>query len=87
VLRSFRDSADREWKIVDYRVVDFKKKRVPLGDWRAEGRAFVPIDRDGPVMIHNFGYTPYRDTDNRTLQRQLDVAKPSTASAAERMQR
>jgi hypothetical protein len=47
----------------------------------------VPIGRDEPVRLHNFGYTPYRDIAPRTLQQQLDLAKSSTATPAERMQR
>jgi hypothetical protein len=64
-----------------------KKKRLPLGDWKAEGRAFVPVDRDGFAMLHRLGLTPYHDVGTRTLQQQLDLSKPSTATRAERMQR
>ena len=88
----FTDAAGREWSVIDYRVIPSplgergRKKRVPLVDRRAEGRAFLPIGRDGPVMLHRFGLTPYHDVAPRTLQQQLDVAKPSTATAAERME-
>lgn len=83
----FVDAAGRAWLVVDYRIVAWKKKRVPISDWRAEGRAFVPDGWEGPVMLHEFGRTPYRETDARTLEANLKFAKPSTATAAERMQR
>jgi hypothetical protein len=38
-------------------------------------------------MLHRFGLTPYHDIEPRTLQRQLELAKPSMATPAERMQR
>jgi len=89
----FTDSVGRAWSVIDYGVIPSpqgergEKKRVPLGDWSAEGRAFVPIGPDGPTMLHRFGLTPYHDVTPRILQQQLDLAKPSTATPAERMQR
>ncbi len=79
--------------MIDYRVVPSpqgqrgKKKRLPLGDWSAEGRAFAPIDSEGPVMLHHFGYTPDRELTPKILQNQLANAKPSTATPAEPMRR
>ena len=89
----FTDAAGRAWSVIDYKVIPSpqgehgKKRRVPLGDWNAEGRAFVPIGREEPVLLYRFGLTPYRDLTPRTLQQQLDLAKPSIATPAERMQR
>ncbi len=88
----FTDAAGVAWEVIDYKVIRSpqgergKKKRLPLGDWSAEGRAFVPIGRKELVMLHHFGYTPYRDLTPKILQNQLASAKPSTATPAERMQ-
>lgn len=70
-MRSFRftDDAGHEWDVIDFKFAgDFKrKKRLPVGDRGADGRAFVPIGRDGPVMLHEFGTIAYRDLKPRTL--------------------
>lgn len=87
-MRSYRftDDAGQVWDVTDYvTTANFKKKRLPIGDFAADGRAFVPVGREGPVMIHRFGFTPYRDVDARTLRAQLELAKPSTATAGERL--
>lgn len=84
----FTDSAGRRWTVIDYMVPGLpgsKKKRVPISNWRAEGRAFVPVDRDGPVMLYAFDAAPNRYADTRTLEDQLHFAKPVHASAAERL--
>ncbi len=88
----FTDVAGRAWEVIDYRIEPRPgqrpvKRRVPLGDWKAEGRAFVPVGREGPVLLHHFGYTAYREPTPKTLNSQLDSAKPATATPAERMQR
>jgi hypothetical protein len=67
----FTDSRGRRWTVIDYRVVGGKKKRVELGSWRAEGRAFVPDGWAGAVMLHPFGYVACHDTEPRTLEGQL----------------
>jgi hypothetical protein len=86
----FTDAQGRAWHVYDFKVVNSgplaKKRAVPIGDWSAEARAFVPVSRVGPVLIHNFGLTPYRGTTARTLEQQLHFSKPLGASAAERMQ-
>ncbi len=43
----YTDTDGQTWTVIDYRLENRKKKRVPLGDRRAEGRAFVPDG--GPV--------------------------------------
>lgn len=83
----FTDSLGRAWTVIDYRVDGRTKKRVPIGDARADGRAFVPHGWDGPVMLRSFGLVEYRTTEPKILQGQLDHAKPSTANALERMAR
>jgi hypothetical protein len=78
---SLTDALGRSWIVLDFRVVDGAKRRLPLGDFRAEGRAFQPDGWEGPVMLHKFGYTPYRDTMRKTLLGQLDIAKAATGPA------
>jgi hypothetical protein len=73
----------------DYKVIGFgseaKKCAVPFGHWSAEARAFVPVNRDGPVTIYPFRAVAYREQSPRILEGQLEFAKPINASAAERM--
>jgi hypothetical protein len=72
------DSEGREWEIVDFHRPDLKTaKRLELGSHKAEGRAFVPREREGPTLIYNFGRIAYRDTGDRTLRNQLAYAKPA----------
>jgi hypothetical protein len=72
--------------VIDYRVEGRRKKRVEIGDARAEGRAFVPDGWRGEVMVYPFGYVSYRTTEPRILADQLRFAKPAQTSAGERMQ-
>ncbi len=82
----FTDAAGRRWTIQDYRVVGKAKKPVPFGDYRSEGRAFIPDGWDGPVMIHRWGYVEYREeTAPKFLEGQLQAAKPSTATQGDRL--
>jgi hypothetical protein len=76
----FTVSKGRRWTEIDYGVVGGKKKRVELGSWTAEGRAFVPDGWTGVVMLHPFGHVAYHDTEPRTLEGRLDFAKPVGAS-------
>jgi hypothetical protein len=82
----FADAAGRAWTVIDYRVDGRKKKRVPLGDRRADGRAFVPDGWTGPVMLRSFGLWDYHTTEPKILEGQLHFAKPVGANALERMQ-
>lgn len=47
----FTDAAGRGWHVYDYKIVNSgpleKKRAVPIGDWSAEYRAFVPVNREG----------------------------------------
>ena len=69
----FVDAAGQSWEIVDFRtdVLRAKKKRVPLGTYDAEGRAFVPLGRAGTPMLCEFGRVAYRDLSRRTLTRRV----------------
>lgn len=87
---SFTDAAGRKWHVFDYRVVasgpDAKKRAVPIGHWSSEARAFVPVNREGPILIYSFGAVAYRDDLRpRFLEDELRFAKPLNASAGERM--
>jgi hypothetical protein len=75
---TFTDSAGRAWDIYDFRVVNRRRRKVPLGDYRAEARGFVPVD-GGEVMIFRFGIIAYRNTTDRILGQQLAAAKPLSA--------
>jgi hypothetical protein len=80
----YTDALGRAWHVYDFKVVQGRKRAVPINSWSAEGRAFVAIDT-GAVMIYNFGLVAYHVTEPKILADQLRVAKPPRASAAERM--
>lgn len=80
----FTDSSGRRWLVYDFRVVDGKRRRVPLCDWRSEGRAFVAED-NGEVRIYAFGYAAYRSLEPKLLAGDFHFSKPLNANAAERM--
>jgi hypothetical protein len=66
--------------------VERRRRAVPIGDWRSEARAFVPVNRDGPVLVYSFGPVGYRDDLRpKFLEDQLRFAKPLRATAGERM--
>jgi len=81
----FVDATGRTWQVIDYKVVNGRKKRVALGGGPRRGRAFVPRGWDGPVMLRQFIAAEYHTTEPKVLQVQLNLAKPSTATPAERM--
>jgi hypothetical protein len=82
----FTDATGRRWHVYDFRSVERRRRRVPIGDWRSEARAFVPAGSDGPVLVYSFGPVAYRDDLRpRFLEDQLSFAKPLGASAADRM--
>jgi hypothetical protein len=80
---AFTDTSGRAWQVYDFKVIEGRKRAVPINNWAAEGRAFVAIDT-GAVMIYNFGLVAYHVTEPKILADQLHFAKPR-ASAAERM--
>lgn len=87
----FTDAAGRTWHVFDYIVVGVgqiaKKRAVPIGDYRSEARAFVPVNREGPVLVYSFGAVAYRDDLRpKFLEDELRFAKPLGATAADRMQ-
>lgn len=73
----YTDRAGARWTVIDYRNADVggKRKRVPISNWRADGRAFIPAGREAQVRLHEFGLTAYRWADAKTLERQLEVAR------------
>ena len=88
-MDQFLDAAGQPWEVIDFKtdVLRGKKRRVLIGDWEADGRAFVPIGRTEDVRCFEFGKVAYRDTAPRTLAEQFRLAKPASANAAQRMQR
>ena len=82
----FVDADGRAWDVFDFRVVDGKRRRIPLCDRRSEGRAFVAEDT-GEVRIYAFGYVAYRSLEPKLLAGDFRFSKPLNASAAERMTR
>lgn len=84
---NWTDPTGLAWEIIDWHRPDpaGKRKRLELGAWNSDGRAFVPHERDGDVMIFEFGRIAYRDTSDRNLREQLRCAKRATAKAVERM--
>ena len=81
------DDDGRAWDVVDFRVIDRRKRTVPFCHRSAEGRAFVPVNRDGPVLLYTFGLVSYHSAERKCLEDQLRFAKAPYASAAERMTR
>jgi hypothetical protein len=72
----FVDTDGRRWTVYDFHVVRDRRRRVPIGDYRAEGRAFVPDGWTGDVLIYRFGAMVYRTTEPKILAGQLSYAKP-----------
>jgi hypothetical protein len=82
---AFTDASGQSWEVIDFKAEIGRKQRVPLCNWRAEARAFVPVGREGNVMIYAFGAAPARWSDARTLNDQLHFAKPVGSSPGERL--
>ena len=81
------DSRGREWHLYDWRSVEGRKRGLPMGDWRAEARAFVPAN-GGLVLMYHFGPVSYHEPlTDRLIEDQLRFAKPVGSSAGERMSR
>ena len=82
----YTDAAGRGWRVYDFRLVGGRRRAVPVGDWRSEARAFVPVDGCGPVLVYSFGPVAYRaDLLPRLLEDQLRFAKPLHANAGDRI--
>ncbi|HTE44281.1 MAG TPA: hypothetical protein VK636_03465 [Gemmatimonadaceae bacterium] len=73
---TFTDDAGLDWAVVDYTGMRDTREPVLLGHPSAEGRAFIPVDRAGPVMIYSLRRVSYRDTERRVLLDQLRFARP-----------
>jgi len=81
------DSHGRAWHLYDFRTLERKRRGVPIGDARAEGRAFVPVE-GGPVLVYSFGPVSYRQPlIDKLIEDQLRFAKPFGAPAGQRMDR
>jgi hypothetical protein len=80
----FTDSGGRAWHLYDFRVLDQRKRALPINDLRAEKRAFVPAT-GGTVLIYEFGPVSYHATETKLVEGQLRVAKPIDATAGERL--
>lgn len=52
------------------------KRRLAIGDRKAESRAFVPVGRQGAVMVYPFDHGAWHGTESRTLESQLYYSKP-----------
>jgi len=82
----YTDALGQAWYVYDFRSVERRRRAVAIGDWRSEARAFVPVNRDGPVLVYAFGPVAYRDDLRpKFLEDQLRYAKPLSATAAQRM--
>jgi hypothetical protein len=80
----FTDSSGRTWHVYDYRVVRGRRKALPINDYRAERRGFVPV-AGGTVLIYEFLPVSYHSPQQKLVQDQLRIAKPIDATAGERM--
>jgi hypothetical protein len=52
-----------------------------IGDRNADSRAFVPVARQGAVMVYPFSHGSWHGTESRTLESQLYYSKPLDATA------
>jgi hypothetical protein len=77
------DATGRVWEVYDFRVIERRRRRVPLNHWSAEGRAFVAVDT-GETRIY-MGLWNYHSTGPKILANELHFSKPLNATAAERM--
>lgn len=88
---AFTDRDGHRWTVVEYKMENGKRKRVPfrhlpMGDPSAQGRAFIPADDVGVVLLYRFETFAHRNIEPRTLQQQLDAAHPVHATPRERME-
>ena len=79
----FTDASGREWHVWDFKIVNGRKRAVPINSRAAEGRAFVAVDT-GEVRIYK-GYFSYHSTEPKLLENELRFSKSLGATAAERM--
>jgi hypothetical protein len=78
------DSHGRAWHVYDFRTIQGKRRGVPIGDWRAESRAYVAANGE-QVLVANFGPVASHEPEARFLEDYLRWAKPIGAKAGERM--
>ncbi len=77
----FVDATGRTWQVIDYKVVDGKKKRVAIGSWTAEGRAFVPDGWEGTVRLFPFGHVAYRFVESKVLEERVSALKSQAGAS------
>jgi hypothetical protein len=75
----FADSSGKQWYIYDFRLVQGRRRAVPVADSRAEARAFVPSE-GGSVLVYKFGLVSYHTTERKLVEDHLRYAKPLDAS-------
>jgi hypothetical protein len=77
----FRDAAGVLWRVFDYRVdpPTCHKTRVPLGDARAEYRAFLR-EKGGKLFLLRHGDDATRLASADDLERQLTAARAADES-------
>lgn len=84
---SFIDTRGRVWHVYDYVVTGWgpsvRRRSLVIGDRNAENRAFVPVGREGPVMIYPLSHGSWHGTESRTLESQLHYSKPLNAPVGE----
>lgn len=83
----FVDARGRAWHVYDYVVTAWgssaRKRSLVIGDRKAGCRAFVPVGRQGPVMVYPLDHGSWHGTESRTLESQLYYSKPLNATAGE----
>jgi hypothetical protein len=83
----FVDARGRAWHVYDYVATGWgssaTRRSLAIGDRNAECRAFVPVGRQGPVMVYPLAHGSWHGTESRTLESQLYYSKPLDAPAGE----
>lgn len=81
----FTDASGRRYEVIEWRYVKGKRKRLTTTR-ESQGRAFIPLDGSGEVLIYEYElHLDYRDTDPKTLARQLARAIPPGSTHLEWM--
>ena len=79
----FTDASGRAWHVYDFKIVEGRKRAVPINRWDAEACAFIAVDT-GEVRIYK-GCFSYHSTEAKILANELPFAKPLGATAAQRL--
>jgi hypothetical protein len=85
----FVDARGRAWHVYDYVVSGWgssaRKHSLVIGDRNAKSRAFVPVGRQGAIMVYALNHGSWHGTESLTLESQLHYSKPLHATAGERL--